>query len=90
MVKYLVGHPSRAWKTVVLRAIWSVEAQVKGIQRGTILTAGLQTMHVMFWQRMCFALVHRKKLPEAKLKTFRLKSLAEEFQDSLVLTMLHY
>lgn len=41
------------WKTVVLKAMWVMEAQLKMFQMGAVLLAtGLETIFVMCWQRM--------------------------------------
>lgn len=42
----------RAWKTVLLRAMWPTEAQIKRFQRETVLACRLKTILVIFWQRI--------------------------------------
>jgi hypothetical protein len=37
-----------AWKTVVLKAMWTMEAQLKRFQRGIILATGMKTILVIF------------------------------------------
>lgn len=36
----LRGHPSRSMECGLQRAMWALDAQVKKLQRGTILTTG--------------------------------------------------
>lgn len=47
-----------AWKTIVLRAMWSMEAQFEMFQRGTKLAIGLETILVIFWQRTWLPFAH--------------------------------
>lgn len=44
----LVGH-SRSLETMEPRYIWTVEAQFKRFQRGTILATGPEAISVIFW-----------------------------------------
>jgi hypothetical protein len=48
----LKGYPIRAWKAV-LRAMWTVEAQLKRFQKGITAAVELQIITVIFWQRIC-------------------------------------
>lgn len=65
-----------------------MDAQLKRFQR-TVLATELETDLVIVSQRMWLLLPHPKNLPEAKLRSFGLISLAEETSmDSLKLTLL--
>lgn len=65
-----------------------MDAQLKRFQR-TVLATELETILVIVSQRMWLLLPHPKNLPEAKLRSFGLISLAEETSmDSLMLTLL--
>lgn len=43
--------PVEAWKTAVLRAMWTLEAQCKRYLRGIILVTGKEVIPVIFSQR---------------------------------------
>ena len=42
---------ARAWKTAGLRDVWSVETQLKRLQRETVLAIKPVTILVIFWQK---------------------------------------
>lgn len=58
-----------AWKTRVLRAVWTVEVQLRSFQRGTTLATGLETHSCGILTKnvadICF---HQKNFPEDKVK----------------------
>lgn len=82
-----------AWKTVVLKALWTVEIQLKRFQtgagdRGTVLATDLETILVIFLAKnLAIFCPYLKKLHETKLKNNRLVSLAEEISRHLMVTL---
>lgn len=69
----------RSWMVVVLRAMRTMETQLKRFQRGMKLGAGLETILVMLWCcgfKTFFSLVLRISL-RPNLESFQLISLAE-------------
>lgn len=48
----LMGRLVVTWKTVVQRAMWTIEAQLKRFLGEKILACGLGTVLVIVWQRM--------------------------------------
>lgn len=53
----LKGYASRNLKTIILRLVWTMEAQLKRFQWGTILVTELETIRVIFWQKNMAALL---------------------------------
>lgn len=47
----LVDHPNRNSE-----AVWTMESQIKGFQRGPVVETGLETILVIFKQRICLFL----------------------------------
>jgi hypothetical protein len=56
----------------------SMEAQLKRLQRRTILATGLEIMLVIFWQRYSVFCAWPKDFPKSKLKSNELISVGEE------------
>jgi hypothetical protein len=73
----LRGHPSRSWKTVMLRAMWTREVGFQRFQRRTILATELDVLWY-FGNECGFFYSCPKNMPEAKLESFRPISWAEE------------
>lgn len=59
---YKRGHPSRSLEAVMLGAMQIMELPLKGLQRGTKLTTGLETILRVFQQRMCLLSALKAKL----------------------------
>lgn len=72
------GLTDRSVKTVLLRAMWVMEAQLKRLQRGMVLATGLETLFVIIFSKneVAFCLCP-ENLPGAKLKSTGLVSLSE-------------
>lgn len=69
------GSPSRRLEDISAETNVTIEAQIKRIQGGTILTIWLETGLVIFWQKNMSAFWPcPKNLPEAELKSFGLIS----------------
>lgn len=73
-------NPERgAWKTVVMRAMWTMKAQLERCQREVILATSLEkTLRIILPKNEDAFFPCPKNHPEAKLKHLGLISLAEE------------
>lgn len=74
-MEHLLG----SWKTILPRAMWTMEPQLKGFQRETIFANWAKDLSCDSLARnMATICLCPKNLPEAKLKSFGLISLVEE------------
>ena len=84
----LIGHTSRNMTDSVLKAIQIMTARLKRVQGRRLLVTDLTTMNVIIW--LLSAFVQKKNLPEAKLKSFGLKTLTEEISRQLSIDCVAY
>lgn len=63
-----------------MRAMRSIEAKIKKLQRGSVLATGLKIILMVFWQKKMLLPYSPYPVngPEIRLKSFDLISLAEE------------
>lgn len=69
------------WKAVGMRAMWTVETQLKRFHGRTIFASGLETIFIYFDKKnLVFFCPYPKNLPEAKFKSIGLISWQEDLK----------
>lgn len=78
-----------AWKTVLMKARWTTEPQLKRFQRVTVLATGVRPFWNILAKNVAAFCPCLKNLPEAEFKINGLNFWRRKLQYSLILIMLH-